>query len=295
MRLVLMSVAFLGAALCAGQPSWAQQFGLDSGLKALETADATRGWEAVGRIDIGDHAFCTGTLIAPDIVLTAAHCLYDKESLQKSPAEAYTFRAGLRNGRAIATRGVVRVVAHPKYVYRGPDNIDATPYDLAFLQLDMPIPLATIRPFATGGDPTEGDRVEVVSYAVDRSEAPSLQQACHTLPSAMGIDVFSCSVDFGSSGAPILKTIGTTPEIVSVVSAKAVLDGRSVSLGAQMAGPLVELRAEYARQVAGGGAVATTATLPPAAVAPVMVQAATPGTLPQIGTANSGGAKFVKP
>ena len=110
----------------------------------------------------------------------------------------------------------------------------------------------------------------------------------------MGIDVFSCSVDFGSSGAPILKTIGTTPEIVSVVSAKAVLDGRSVSLGSQMAAPLAELRAEYARQVAGGAVAATTA-LPPPAVAPVMVQAANPGKLPQIGTPNAGGAKFVKP
>ena len=56
---------------CAPLGVWAQE----PILETLSTADASKGWEAVGRINIGRSAFCTGTLISPVLVLTAAHCL----------------------------------------------------------------------------------------------------------------------------------------------------------------------------------------------------------------------------
>ena len=43
-----------------------------SALRLLMTGDDSRGWHAVGRLNIGDNSFCTGALIAPDLVLTAA-------------------------------------------------------------------------------------------------------------------------------------------------------------------------------------------------------------------------------
>ncbi|MFN6979599.1 MAG: trypsin-like serine peptidase, partial [Gemmobacter sp.] len=161
-------------------------------LRTLATGDDGRGWEAVGRIDLGDRGFCTGALIAPDLVLTAAHCLYDRASGARIAVGEFRFAAGLRNGRAAAWRGVKRAVAHPEYVFDGADRLDRVAHDLALLQLDQPIRLPSIRPFETDAGTGEGDQVGVVSYARDRAEAPALQEVCAVLGRRPGVLVLSC-------------------------------------------------------------------------------------------------------
>ena len=104
---LLLALALPGL---APAPVTAQTAADPTALTALDRDYEARGWEAVGRLDTGD-GFCSATLIAPDLVLSAAHCLFDRAGQSLAP-EAITFHAGLRNGTAVATRGIARLAAH---------------------------------------------------------------------------------------------------------------------------------------------------------------------------------------
>ena len=211
----------------------------DETLRPLLTADDSRGFEAVGRIDIGLYSFCTGTLIDESLVLTAAHCLFDPETFGQRDLSDVEFRAGWRDGRALAYRGVRRAIVHPDYVFQGNgEGLARVVNDIALLELDRPIRGNGIHPFGTAGKPRKGDEVSIVSYAVDREERPSLQEVCDVLARPADMLVVSCPVDFGASGAPILSFEEGAPRIVSVVSAKAEAMGRPVSLGADVDGQI---------------------------------------------------------
>ncbi|RRH76984.1 S1 family peptidase [Falsigemmobacter faecalis] len=228
------------------------------GLRRLETGTDSRGWEAVGRLDLGGTGFCTAALIAPDLILTAAHCLREREGGALVPIDRMEFRAGWRNGRAAAYRHIRRAAAHPDYLWSPEEDASRVRYDIALLELDQPIRLPSLKPYETGQTPERGAEVGVVSYARDRSEAASLQDFCHVLSRQSGMLVMSCDVDFGSSGAPVftLRPDGVA-EIVSVVAAKAEMGGQKVALGSDLDGVIPVLKsalsdAEFHRRPTGG-------------------------------------------
>ena len=185
--------------------------------------------------------FCTASLISPDVILTVAHCLFDKDTGQKYPLDAFEFQAAWRHGYAEAYRGIKSTLTHPKYRFNSTKDVEKVSQGVAMVLLDHPIQNGRIDPFVVAPLPKQGEDVAVVSYARGRKNAPSIQSRCTVAARQDGILVMTCDVDYGASGSPVFQITSQGVVIVSVISAMAILKEQKVSLGVPLETSLVDL------------------------------------------------------
>jgi len=248
-------------------------------LRPLTTADAAQGWEAVGRLDTGV-SFCSATLIAPDLVLTAAHCLFDEDGERIKDSDLM-FSASLRNGHAAAYRGISRSFIADGYErIEGRPGMDMLERDLALLDLARPVQEPGIRPIPTGDRGHVRELMTVVSYGRDREDYASIEEDCRILARERAVHVLSCSVVEGSSGAPILRETGVGPEVTAVVSAIGDWDGEAATIAVSVHRLLPDLMAQYT-------------------ASQTSLFGHTPGEIRRLTSGNSGregiGARFIRP
>lgn len=201
------------------------------------------GLEAVGRLDSPD-GYCSATLIAPDLVLTAAHCVFKGGSKSRYSADELTFRAALTDGKALAERKAYRIAVDPSYDYPGPLNRARVISDIALVLLEDPISTAIADPFALHSGGAIDGPVSVVSYGRGRNERMSWQRGCNILNRDHGLVVMDCDVTYGSSGSAIFARENGRYRIFSVTSAIGTQNGKRVAYGMELNNRVAALKRE---------------------------------------------------
>ena len=171
---------------------------------------------AVGRLNLSGKGFCTATLIAPQVVITAAHCTFYPRTGKPIPADRIHFAAGWRQGKPLAHSVAKHVRRHPRYEHGKPISAD-----IAIIVLAEPINDARITPIPIDRE-TERVRLIVpltlVSYARDRPHLPSVESGCVVRSVQGRVLLTDCDSHFGASGAPILHETAEGFAVLGVVS-----------------------------------------------------------------------------
>ncbi|CAA7627805.1 putative protease ydgD [Candidatus Terasakiella magnetica] len=206
-------------------------------------------WSAAGRFNNGQGGHCSGILIGPRLVATAAHCLWNKRTQRPMPASAFTFVAGFDRGEYLRASKVRALHPSPDWVFTDERQpLSSRANDWALVELDDAI--GDDIGWVTLGTPKVGMAVAVAGYGKDKAFVPLAHLGCHlTQQGPPGVLFHDCDAVQGESGGPVLTWAEGQVRLVAVNVAVIPAKGE-LGVAASVA-PMVALAARL------GGSTAT--------------------------------------
>ena len=205
----LIATLLLAGAAAAQQPVIPRSTlpGLGGADRRVTVDGRATPWAALGRVQTELGGRCTGVLIAPDRVLTAAHCLVNRTTGRVLQPTSVHFLLGYSRGEYT---GHARVAGFA--IGAGWDAATRRPLgaDWAVLRLATSIAGPTVPLWQA--DIPAGARLVLAGYQQDRPEVLLADTACAAEglrrdPAGPPLLAHGCAATRGASGAPLLLAL----------------------------------------------------------------------------------------
>lgn len=182
---------------------------------------------AIGLLEMQDGTVCSASVVASDVILTAAHCLFDDDHQRVTPAR---FSAGFDRGDYVAASKIRDVYLPPEFDHEQfLNSSDIDGYDYAFMRLNKKLgdetgilPVRILTDAELDAMVESGSRTFMqVGYGNEESDHPVVRRGCrierwwddHTY-------AHHCGTVPGDSGSPDLILLNGEYAIVGIESAE---------------------------------------------------------------------------